>query len=729
MSDAVGDRAIFSSRGSVGAKGWKRWRRWAGIPFVSLLVFGAFLHAAERGSEGLAEIYADSFESRNDTVYAKGHVVLAYDGTLFLGDRARYDRRANRIVVEGHVEVLSNRGSKVLADRVVFEVDRNRVTFSDFYQTDRDDIWVYADSAEKAEGNYTLRNSVLSSCSMEDPDWSVKFGEAVYDSEAKYMRLRDVKLYAGKTPVLYTPYLGFSLERQRHSGLLMPHFGYGKDEGFYYEQPYFWAISPAMDLELNPSIRTNRGYGVYGTFRFADSPWSGGEIRTGYFRDKNSFVEKHNLENRSHYGFELLYESSNFLKSWKPEGYRDGFYANINLFNDIDYENLQYSVLDHLEETSRFKESRLNYFLYNEEQYFGLRTRYFIDTTSKENNETIQELPALQYHKFSTALGSEFLHYSFDAQLHSYWREDGTRALQGVASLPLEFHTSVFGDYLNLSVEEELSASDTKFMESSFQIGQDHYAALALHHNIELSSDLVRSYDSGLHTMLLAASYSKSTLLAEGDLSYRDLDEDLIRDYNLDTVYDTRLSFKMHHFWESYDRPFKADYLVVADYYPENDSRWNELRQELHLSYGPYSFSSRIDYSIRDHTLSQLSNTFGYSGERFGVNLTQTRIIDNDDTHHWLNQNEMGLDLRYRQNERVTWYGGYSYDFKEESSKNWKAGILYDKKCWNMTLMFKQELTPVLTKNGRGSLHNNSISFQFNLVPFGGVGSGSPEKL
>ena len=697
---------------------------------ILLLLSTALLKATAGGSEGSAELYADSFESRGDTVYAKGHVVLAYDGTLFLGDRARYDRRADRIVVEGHVEVLSNRGSKVLADKVVFEVDKKHVTFSDFYQTDRDDIWVYADSAEKQDGNYTLRNSVLSSCSMEDPDWSVKFGEAVYDSETKYMRLHDVKLYAGETPVLYTPYLGFSLERQRHSGLLMPHFGYGKDEGFYYEQPYFWAISPSMDMEFNPSIRTNRGYGIYGTFRFVDSPWSQGQIRTGYFRDKNSFVEEHDLENRSHYGFELLYESTNFLKSWKPEGYRDGFYANINLFNDIDYENLQYSALGHLEETSRFKESRINYFLYNDEQYFGLRARYFIDTTTKDNNETIQELPVLQYHKFSTTLGSEFLHYSFDAQLHNYWREDGTRALQGVASLPVEFHTSLFGDYLNLTVEEELSASDTKFMEeNSLNIGQDHYAALALHHNIELSGDLVRSYESGLHTMLLAAAFSKSTLLAEGDLSYNDLNDNLIRDYDLDMIYDARLSFKMHHFWESYDRPFKADYLVVADYYPENDSRWNELRQELHLSYGAYSFSSRIDYSIRYHTLSQLANTFSYSDETFGLSLTHTRKEDSDDTRHWLSQNEMGLDLRYKQNERVTWYGGYSYDFKEKSSKNWKAGILYDKKCWNMTLMFKQEITPVLTKSGRGSLHNNSVTFQFNLVPFGGVGSGSPEKL
>jgi len=300
-----------------------------------LIFIAAALHGEELPKEGMAELYADSFDGKGDIVTARGHVVLSYDHTLFIGDRATYDRKKDVIVVEGNVEVLGSRGNKVLADKVVFEVGKNHVVLSDFYQTDRDDIWFYAEEGEKQEGNYTLRNSVLSSCQPDNPDWSVKFNEAVYDSETKYMRLKDVKIYAKKVPVLYTPYLGFSLQRQRSSGFLMPHFGLKKDEGFIYDQPYFWAISPSMDLQLNPQIRTKRGAGIYGTFRFVNGPDSHGKIRAGYFRDKNSFVDRYDLENQSHYGFELLYESSSLLGSLLPEGYREGFYANIDLFNRI----------------------------------------------------------------------------------------------------------------------------------------------------------------------------------------------------------------------------------------------------------------------------------------------------------------------------------------------------------------------------------------------------------
>jgi len=703
---------------------------------LCLLLLPWSLPAATPERSGMAELYADRFESEGETVRALGHVVLSYEGTLFLGDRARYDRKANVIVLEGNVEILSDRGNRVLADKVVFEVDKNHVTLSDFYQSDRDDIWVYADDAEKKDGNYTLRNSVLSSCSPEDPDWSVKFGQAVYDSSTKYIRLKDVKIYAKHVPVLYTPYLGFSLDRQRSSGLLMPHFGYSADEGFYYEQPYFWAISPSMDMEFNPSIRTQRGYGIYGTFRFVDSPWSHGTIRTGYFRDKSAFVDEYDLAYDSHYGLEFLYESGNVLRSWKPEGYRDGLYVNLDLFNDIDYQNLQFRSLNHLEETSRFTESRVNYFLYNDTQYFGVRGRYFIDTTSRENNETIQELPSLQYHRYAAPLIGDWVDYSVDARLYNFWREDGTRALRGIATLPLEYHTALFADYLNLSVREEFAASDTKFFEeSSLHIGENHYAAATLQHNIELSTDLIRGYESGTHTMLLSVLFTKTNLLAEGDLSFEELDEKLVNDYDLDMIYDSRLSFKMHHFWEGNSGRFKVDYLALADYYPEDDSKWNLLRQEFHLQYGNYHFDSRVDYSIYQKSLAQLSNSFSYADETYGLKIEHTRkesSLYEEASRDWqssLDENEIRLDGRYRYSDTFTWYGSYTYDLKEDSSKEWEAGVLVGRKCWNLQFLFAQKITPVLQRDGGGSIRENKVYFQFNLVPFGGVGAGKGASI
>jgi len=681
----------------------------------------------------MAELYADRFESEGDRVRASGRVVLLYDGTLFVADRAEYDRAANLISLDGRVEIYSREGRKILSDTVRFEVGRERVEFREFYQSDENDIWLYARKALKERDHYTLRNSMASSCSPEDPDWVVTFSRADYNATSKYMKLHGVRLYAKKTPLLYLPYLGFSLDRQRHTGFLMPHLGVSEDEGFYYEQPFFWAISPSMDLQLNPAYRTERGWGGYGTFRFADSPVSGGTIRAGYFRDDDRFVREHDLAHSEHYGLELLYSSDDLLGPWKPAGYRDGLYANITLFNDIDYLNLQAEPLEHLEELSRFRESRLNYFLASDRDYWGLSARYFIDTASKDNNETIQILPALQYHRYASSLGEGFLEsvdYQLDARVYNYWREDGVRALRGIASLPVELHTSFLDEYLNLTVREELVASDTKFFErGELEISRNHYAAAVLHHNLELSSDLVRPYGWGTHVMELSMLFSKTTLLAEGDLSYEEISDRLIDDYNLDMIYDSRVALKMHHFFESWDGEVTGDYLAEADYYPDNDSRWNMLKQEFHLSYGSYRFDSRIDYSLYHHTLAQLSNAFSYDGEIYGVRLEHTRIRSGlydsleGDWREALEQNELSVDLRYRPNATFTWYGSYAYDLESDESKEWRVGMIVDRKCWNFSLVFEQNRTPILTREGSGSIRENKIFFQINFVPFGGMGS------
>jgi LPS-assembly protein len=94
-----------------------------------------------------------------------------------------------------------------------------------------------------------------------------------------------------------------------------------------------------------------------------------------------------------------------------------------------------------------------------------------------------------------------------------------------------------------------------------------------------------------------------------------------------------------------------------------------------------------------------------------------------------LDEHEISIDGRYRYSEIFTWYGSYTYDLREETSKEWKAGLLIDRKCWNFKVVFEQEITPVLQEDGGGSIRENKIYFQFNLVPFGGVGSGRSASI
>ncbi len=670
----------------------------------------------EGGKE--ASLYADRFESKNNIVHAYGHIVLSYDGNLFIGKEAVYDRNKNIITILGDTEIIGAKGNKITADSIRFDVGKHKILFKNFYHIGSDDIWIASKDALKQDNQYKFKNSFLSSCAPKNPDWSMHFKHADYNATSRYIKLDDVKLYAKDTPILYFPYLSFSLNRERSSGFLMPKFGYSGDEGLIYSQPYYWAVSESMDLEFDPQIRTKRGAGLFATFRFADTAVSNGQIRVGYFKDKNSFTNEHNLKYSSHYGIEMLYRSEDFLKSYKPKGYTDTLYLNLDLFNDIDYLNLQYGKMFHFENTSRFKESRFNYALYNENNYFSIGAKYYIDTELTKNDSTLQELPSLKYHIFTKPIFNKYLNYSLDMNFHNYTREEGIDAYSADFQLPVEFHTSLFNGYTDLVIKEEFVGNAVNFSEDIEN--ESRYYSLSAHHMIGVYSQLIKSYDLGLHTMILGATYTDSSNMAESELKYKDIEEALKTELSLNTLTERKVSLYMHHFWDSNGGNLHIDYLLRSDYYPGIDSRWSLLRQELHLNYKHFSWFSLYTYSFQKNETLEFTNRLSYDKENYSIYTNYTWKKDYYAVDLW--QKELKFHARYKYSNQLSLYGGFSYDFDKHYDKDWEVGVMYDRGCWNMQLIFKQEITPVLRSNGAGSIHNNTFMFKFNLIPFGGSG-------
>jgi len=669
-------------------------------------------------SESNASLYADSFVSEKGITKAYGSVLLTYEDKVLSGENALYDREGSRIVMRDGVGITDSTGNRVYADSIDYSIDKNRIVFEGFHHRDPDDIWMVSRRAVRQDDNYTIEKSIISSCCMDDPDWTLYFDRADYNSTSRRMVLHDAQLYAGTIPLAYVPYLSFSLDRSRSSGLLMPHFGYGRDEGFIYDQPIYWAISESMDLQIDPQVRSGRGLGVYADFRFADSAHSHGELKAGIFHDYSDYTREHDLKNSSHYGVEFMYESDDFLRSWKPEGYEDGLYLNLNLFNDIDYINLQYDKMFHFQETSRYEESRFNYFLYSDERYFGIGARYYIDTEETDNRDTIQEMPRLHYHEFSSTIMDGLLTYSLDATLDNYYKESGERAYSAHLRAPLEFHSSLFGSYLDFALKEELVVADTYF---SREIeSENHYASIVLNHKIVISSDLVRGYESGLHTILLSATYTKSSILAEGDLEFDDIDESIENDFGLDRLSDSHISFAVHNFWNGSGGHLDIDYLATADLYLYGGTQWNDFRNELTLRYRNWRLYTLLNYSLENREISEFSNKLSYRDDTYAFSINY--LWKKDEESYLEREKELKLRMRYRYSDSLTIYGGTTYDFIEDYSKDWEAGFMLDRKCWNIQLTFKQDITPVLKESGAGSIRNNAIYFKFNLIPFGGTG-------
>ena len=127
--------------------------------------------------------------------------------------------------------------------------------------------------------------------------------------------------------------------------------------------------------------------------------------------------------------------------------------------NDIDYLNLKGKDDDY----DSLVTSKFNYFIANDDHYFGAYAKYYIDTekigSKNENKDTLQELPSLQYHKFTDDIVLPNILYSIDLQSHRYDRKIGVRATQYEFTLPASVHVPLFDDSLTFSFYEYLYAS------------------------------------------------------------------------------------------------------------------------------------------------------------------------------------------------------------------------------------------------------------------------------
>ena len=668
-------------------------------------------------TKGKIEVIAKSLHTTKNTVHAKEGVVVYYDNAVIKADTASYNKKTKLLVLDGQVEMIGYQGSKEHTNHLEIQTNTNEVKFEKLFLSSQNDVWLYTDNAYRKDGNYTLGQSVLSSCEADDPLWKMLFKNAKYDSDAKYMKVYDAKVTMWDVPIFYSPYLGFSTQKQRTSGLLFPAFGYNSKEGFTYEQPIFWAINESMDIEFNPQVRTNRSLGFYTTFRFVDSKDSSGKLRVGYFKDKAPYIEEFNLPQNSHYGVEFNYKSSNVLRSYLPKGYKDGLYINTTYLNDIDYLNLQKTNLTHFGLVP-LQESRVNYYIHNDTHYTGLNAKHFIDTRKQSNADTLQILPSIQWHKYLQHLVWDNLTYSIDTHVNNFSRAKGATLSQAEVRLPLEFTTLLFDDFLNISLGEELYYSKFFFGDGTYT--HDEFQYYSNIHKARIFTDLTKKYDSFIHVLQPSIEYVKPGNESENPVSFETLSEEQ-KDLFAVGLPEKQYYIGVNHYFYTNSMALKFYQRFSQIYYPDREYKWADLENEMQYNWDQWRFYNRSTYSYEFGKLRESSSRISLNKPEYHFSLGHSykqKLEDDKDTFR--PSNDMNFNFGYTWNEHINLDGGFIYDINEASSKQWRFGGKYHQDCWNVAASIRQDITPRPT----GSTRENSFYVQFNFVPFGGIGGG-----
>ena len=677
--------------------------------FLILFFFSTLLF-----SKDMVEVFSRYIKATKDYMHATGDVVLLYDGALLKSQEATYDKNASLLTLSGGVEMIRRDENKIFTDTLEINTTNKAIDFKKLLLTTADDLWIDSKKAEKRDDVYSLTNSRLSSCNQQDPEWTIEFVEAQYHKNKNYMTLSGAKVTFFDTPIFYFPYLAFPTINERTTGLLFPLMKLSSAEGFVYQQPVFYAPVENFDMEFNPQIRSNRGYGAHVTTRFIDSNSSSGRLRLGYFKNFESFAEKNNF-NREHYGVEFLYNSTDILpRSTFFDKYKSGLYVNATYLNDLEYLNLQKSSAGSLI-SSNLMESRLNAFIYDEKDYLGLYARYNIDISKETNIETIQELPALQYHSFMNYLFSDKIFYTFDARVHNYTRVKGSRAFQTEFDLPITYYDSFFNDYLDLSITENLYLTDVFFRNlDNTTNSSNKYRFYRNFHTLEISSDLSKQYGSDVHTIHPSIIYTKPSFEHEKPNDYKDLTQEQQELFVTQTELEN-LSLGVSQYYYNSKLDMNFFHRVALTRYPHSELAQGDLNNEVGYTNENLNLYSNLFYSLDKDQVHSLTTSVSYTKSDYDIMMTHfynyDLILDREQTSF------LHTSFTHTYNQHNQWYVNTDYDLKNNFNHKWNIGWIHKQKCWGAKLSFGQERIPNIDR----SFRNNMIYFELSLNPIGSI--------
>ncbi|NOS98385.1 MAG: LPS-assembly protein LptD, partial [Methylotenera sp.] len=152
-----------------------------------------------------------------------------------------------------------------------------------------------------------LKGARFTTCAPGVDDWYIKAKELEINDYTESSVAKNAYIEFKGIPILYTPWISFSFNNQRKSGLLAPTYGTTTKSGLELSVPFYWNISPNMDATLAMRALSKRGVQLQGEFRYLEENFSG--------IDNLEFLPKDNQSGENRYYANLKHQH-NFGKGW-----------------------------------------------------------------------------------------------------------------------------------------------------------------------------------------------------------------------------------------------------------------------------------------------------------------------------------------------------------------------------------------------------------------------------
>jgi LPS-assembly protein len=127
----------------------------------------------------------------------------------------------------------------------------------------------------EGEDHYRLKDATFTTCKPGSDGWYVKVADLDLDMTRDVGTARGATLYFLDYPILYAPWMSFSLNNERKSGVLPPHVGKTSQGGWETGIPYYFNIAPNFDLTLAGRYMEKRGGQLNSQLRYLQPNYAG----------------------------------------------------------------------------------------------------------------------------------------------------------------------------------------------------------------------------------------------------------------------------------------------------------------------------------------------------------------------------------------------------------------------------------------------------------------------
>jgi len=236
-----------------------------------------FMNLPKSDEETPAFISAQRLEGQTENqIVASGEVELRKRGQAVFADKVVYEQSSQELVAEGAVRVEQN-GIKMQGPYVKLNLDTNigdmtKPTFQLATNNSRGNADIlHMEGRQK----YTVQNVAYTICPIGNNDWMLKASQLEIDSDRQVGVARNARVEFLGVPILYMPWMDFSLSDKRQSGFLGPVFGSTAKSGAEITLPYYWNIAPNRDATIAPRAMVKRGLMLNNEFRYLDTKYAG----------------------------------------------------------------------------------------------------------------------------------------------------------------------------------------------------------------------------------------------------------------------------------------------------------------------------------------------------------------------------------------------------------------------------------------------------------------------